>query len=51
MKTKIKNKKRLFKSNYTKNLISKKKNKISYESLLQINKIWNEYINNLLNEH
>ena len=46
---KPKNKKRIYKSNYTKNLISKKKNKISYESLLQINKIWNEYINNLLN--
>ena len=50
IKTKIKNKKRISKSNYTKNLISKiKKDKISYETLLPMNKIWNEYINNLLN--
>ena len=50
IKTTIKNKKRIPKSNYTKNLISKiKKDKISYESLLPMNKIWNEYINNLLN--
>ena len=50
IKTQIKNKKRISKSNYTKNLISKiKKDKISYESLLPMNKIWNEYINNLLN--
>ena len=50
IKTQIKNKKRISKSNYTKNLISKiKKDKISYETLLPMNKIWNEYINNLLN--
>ena len=50
IKIKRKNKKRISKSNYTKNLISKiKKDKISYETLLPMNKIWNEYINNLLN--
>ncbi len=51
IKTKVKNKKRENKSNYTKNLISKlkKDNNILYESLLPMNKMWNEYINNLLN--
>ena len=53
IKTQIKNKKRISKSNYTKNLISKiKKDKISYESLLSMSKIWNEYnlLNGTLNE-